>query len=483
MLESTVTRLRRSLATLAVGAMVLQVFLYLAVVFALPDEVMPSWLEGLILGTLPVTVLGLLAMWSVNRRGREVVQTVTTTLRQEVGDLARLRQRTEALQQMATTMSATLSYARVMEMALEASASGFGEQSVPAHAFVGAVFLYDGDTLVPVATLRLASRDAERTLQEAGLVAEAIRLAEPVQTDAPASDPELGRFAAFQDCRTVVCLPLRAAFHIYGVMILGSQTPVTLDESSLEFLRVLSDQTVIALQNAQLHQDLLAEKQRLIDADEEARKELARALHDGPTQSISAIAMQTSFIQSLLRSNPKLALEELAKVEKLARDTAQEVRGMLFTLRPLVLETEGLAAAVEALIKRLQDQTDVRVRLVGGEHGGLLAPNAQGVVFSIVEEALGNARKHARANMIEVRFWKEDGLFVARVQDDGQGFDVDKIMENYSDRGSLGMLNIQERAERVEGSVKLDSRPGRGTAVTLVVPLNANNRREPTHSR
>ncbi len=98
------------------------------------------------------------------------------------------------------------------------------------------------------------------------------------------------------------------------------------------------------------------------------------------------------------------------------------------------------------------------------------------MVFSIVEEALGNARKYSKAKLVEVRLWQEDNLFVARVQDDGVGFDTEAVNRDYSSRGSLGMVNMRERAERIDGSWRLESAPGKGTKVTLVVPLDKHGR-------
>jgi signal transduction histidine kinase len=126
------------------------------------------------------------------------------------------------------------------------------------------------------------------------------------------------------------------------------------------------------------------------------------------------------------------------------------------------------------MIGKLRETDGLNVRLQGGDYGELLSKPAQSVVFSIVEEALGNARKYAKASLVEVRFWQEENLFVARVQDNGVGFDTALVNANYSTRGSLGMVNMQERAERIDGSLRVDSTPGRGTIVTLVVPLDRN---------
>ena len=182
--------------------------------------------------------------------------------------------------------------------------------------------------------------------------------------------------------------------------------------------------------------------------------------------------MRVNFIRSLLERDPEQAQDELDKVEQLARDTSKEIRGMLFTLRPLVLETEGLAAAIETVINRIEETDGLPIRMLGEDAAELLDEKAQSVVFSIVEEALGNARKYSEATQVQVRFWREGDLFVAQIEDNGVGFDVESVNDNYSSRGSLGLVNMHERAERVDGSVRIESQSGKGTRVTLVVPLD-----------
>ncbi len=173
-----------------------------------------------------------------------------------------------------------------------------------------------------------------------------------------------------------------------------------------------------------------------------------------------------------MAKNPKQAFIELKKVEELAKETSREIRAMLFALRPLVLETHGLSAAIEMAMNKIRESAGLDLRLIGGENGDLLNEQAQGIVFYIIEEAMGNARKYSEAKMIEVRLWQEEDLFVARIQDDGIGFDIQSVNANYSSRGSLGMVNMRERAERIDGSLKVDSAPGKGTIITLVVPLS-----------
>jgi signal transduction histidine kinase len=325
----------------------------------------------------------------------------------------------------------------------------------------------------PIARRRFLGDDSRQVIAgKQGVIGASLSQAEPVVTNYPQQDPELQVYKAFRECLTAVCVPLRAGFQLFGAMVIGADTAVHFNREHIDLFKAVGDQAVIALQNAQLYQRLEAEKQRLIAADEEARKELARDLHDGPTQNIAAIAMRMGFARTMIDQDPARAKEELLKVESLAKRTSTEIRGMLFTLRPLILETQGLGAAVDALLRRYSETDGIEMRLIGGENGALLSKHAQVVAFAIIEEALNNARKYAKAGRIDVRFWQTDGLFAAAVRDDGIGFDTYDIDRDYSTRGSLGMVNMRERAERIDGSLRVESSPNSGTTVTLVVPLD-----------
>jgi signal transduction histidine kinase len=433
-----------------------------------------AWLPTILVASLLSTSLVMLVVLIAGNLSARVGEAAREVMEEEYKHLQASDSRARSLQSMASTLRATLSFERVVEAALDVCSEVMQELGVPARAVAGAVFLYDHQQLVPVATRSFIPNDLEARIErEAGIIGKALETAEPTLTHSPGDDPALSRLLTFQKCQTAICIPLRTGFQIFGVLLIGSDRRLQFHPSQLEYFNAVADQAVIALQNAQLYQDLRAEKQRMVQADEEARKELARDLHDGPTQSIAAIAMRINFIRSLIDRDPEQALEELDKVERLARETSQEIRGMLFTLRPLVLETEGLAAAIETVINRIRDAEGLHIRMVGDEQTEILNERAQGVIFSVVEEALGNARKYANATRIEVRFWREGDLFVAQVQDDGIGFDVEDVNDSYSVRGSLGLLNMQERAERLDGSLRIESEPGAGTTVTMVLPLNA----------
>lgn len=457
--------------------LLVQIGAYFFVLGSLLGHNSDNWFPALLISSLTLIGAATLTFYAIDKFGERIHNVATQYFETELRYLRASNNRAKSLQTMASVLRATLSFERVVEEALDVCSLAIEEMGIPRHSLVGAVFLYDGDDLKPVATRRFTSIDQDKRIPgKRGIVGNALAQAEPEVTDSPRQDPELHAFAAFQNCLTAACIPLRAGFQIFGAIVIGSDIAVQFDQEHFELFNAVADQAVIALQNAQLYQRLEAEKQRIIEADEDARKELARDLHDGPTQSIAAIAMRINFIRSLLNKDLAQATGELEKVEELAKQTSKDIRGMLFTLRPLVLETQGLGPAVETVIARIRETDGINMRLIGGEYGDLLNEQAQSVVFPIIEEALNNARKYAKAKVVDVRFWREDNLFVALVQDDGVGFNVQDVNHDYSARGSLGMLNMKERAERIDGSLRVESMPGHGTSVTLVVPLDRHGR-------
>lgn len=451
----------------------LQVALFLLLIVLSDRQSIGEWFTELVLAVLFTLLLGAIALYAVSRARSDVSRDVNLAVGQELRELQSANDRAQSLQRMASTLSATLSFERVVEQSLDVCSLALEEMGIPRESLVGAVFLYDEGLLRPIARRRFPGGDNHQVIAgKKGVVGAALSQAEPVVTNNPQDDPELQVYEAFRECLTAVCVPLRAGFQLFGAMVIGTDTAVHFDSEHVDLFKAVGDQAVIALQNAQLYQRLEAEKQRLIEADEEARKELARDLHDGPTQSIAAIAMRMGFARTMIDRDPARAKEELLKVEALAKHTSAEIRGMLFTLRPLVLEAQGLGAAVDALLRRYSEADGVEMRLIGAENGALLSKQAQVVAFAIIEEALNNARKYSKAELIEVRFWRTGDLFAAAIRDNGVGFDTYDIDRDYSTRGSLGMVNMRERAERIDGSLRVESSPDSGTTVTLVVPLD-----------
>ena len=403
-------------------------------------------------------------------------------LRREVRlDAERQKRRVEnerlrAIYELTSTLTGTLSYRHVLEAALDLSVkalnpemeNGFEDQ------LVSAVLLFMGNSLIVKSSRRFTGADQRLTFEGAeGVLSRALSDGEPVLTQNVGYDPELSRVIALRSCTSSYTMPLRTGLTVYGALLFAHPDPNYFTQERRDLLDVVGRQAVIAIQNARLYQDLVEEKERMVEVQEEARKKLARDLHDGPTQSVSAIAMRINLIRMMLKRAPEKVEGELVRVEELARRTTKEIRHMLFTLRPLVLESQGLRAALESMAEKMSETYDQRVEIdVDDNVIEGLEMGKQGVIFFISEEAVNNARKHARASLISVRLRSiEHSMLLLEIKDNGVGFDVDAVNQNYENRGSLGMINLTERTELINGLLNLDSVPGRGTNVQVFIPL------------
>ncbi|MEW6717603.1 MAG: GAF domain-containing sensor histidine kinase [Chloroflexota bacterium] len=384
-------------------------------------------------------------------------------------------QRVQEIYNLTSALSATLNYQHVLEIALDISNSALVQSDSPSDLLVSAVMMCDKDGYLSVATARRLTPTDRRVHLPGGegLLQRVLEGGEALSMQEPAQDPELSRIVAIRACRSVVCFPLRTGLDVYGVMVFAHPDVDFFIDERREVLSVICDHATVALQNARLYQDLEREKERIIETQEEARKKLARDLHDGPTQSVAAIAMRVNFARRLVERNPQGAAEELYKIEDLARRTTKEIRHMLFTLRPLVLESQGLIAALESMAEKVRETYDQQVIVeVNPSIVDQLDMSKQAVVFYIAEEAVNNARKHAQAEHIWVRLNPVDyDMAQLEIQDDGVGFDVRSVDDSYENRGSLGMVNMRERTELVNGVLQVESSKGQGTRIRVWIPL------------
>jgi signal transduction histidine kinase len=376
-------------------------------------------------------------------------------------------------------MTATLNYQRVLDIALDMSMQALSGSSSAIDQLVCAVLLFaERESKEPVLYVRAARRfmrsDMSGTFPgHEGLLREALDEGAALLTHGISQDPELGRIIALQKCNVSYCIPLRTGLNVYGVILYAHPEPNFFTIANRDVLDIIGNQAMIALQNARLYQDLEQEKERMTEIQEEARKKLARDLHDGPTQSIAAIAMRVNFARRLMERDQNAASDELQKIEDLARRTTKEIRHMLFTLRPLVLESQGLTAAFESMADKMRETYDQNVQVsVDPDLLPELEMGKQGVIFYIAEEAVTNARKHAMADHIWIRLKRiQEDLAMLEIEDDGEGYDVEAVDASYEHRGSLGMVNMRERSELLSGILKIESTKGQGTLIRVLIPL------------
>lgn len=426
--------------------------------------------------TLLIGLVSGLSGWFVMKRLR-------VERRTRLDDEERLRrmesERLRAIYELTSAMTATLSYRRVLDSALDLAYTALNPNPDPDEPdsderLVSAVLLFKDQELLVGAARRFTTADLRVTLRgNEGILKKIIDSGEAALSHDIGYDPELGRIVALRACSSAYCLPLRSGFNVYGAMLFAHPDPSYFTAERRGLLDIIGRQAVIAVQNARLYQDLVEEKERMVEVQEEARKKLARDLHDGPTQSVAAMAMRINLARRIMTRNTEQASDELVKIEELAHRTTKEIRHMLFTLRPLILESQGLTAALHAMAEKMHETYSQNL-IINVDENVLenLEMGKQGVIFYIIEEATNNARKHANAAHIWVRLTSyEQDIALLEIEDDGLGFDVEAVNKSYDNRGSLGMVNLKERTELVNGLLNIDSAPKKGTRVHVYIPL------------
>jgi signal transduction histidine kinase len=378
-------------------------------------------------------------------------------------------------------VTSTLKYQTVLEIALDLGSRVLATPNVPAESLVSAVLLFtqsgtDQPNLAIGTSRHFIQSDLRFVLPgTSGLIGEVISDGLPKGIPDPAKDPELSRFVSLRNCKVAYCLPLRLGLETYGVLLFAHPDPNFFTPSKCELLDIISHQSVIAIQNARLYSDLQREKEQMIEIQQQEHRKLARDLHDGPTQSMAAIAMRINFARRLLERDPKATGDELLKIEELARRTTKEIRHMLFTLRPLELESQGLIGALKAMAEKTHETYDQNVIVEAEERVvSHLEMSRQTIIFYIAEEAINNASKYAQANHIWVRMRDYDqDLIMLEIQDDGVGFDRQNAEIASEKRGSLGLRNMSERTEMMNGVFHLESAEGKGTKIQVLIPLTS----------
>lgn len=274
--------------------------------------------------------------------------------------------------------------------------------------------------------------------------------------------------------RNILCVPLQIKGQTIGVLeVVNKRSPTGFDEEDQELLLTLASQAAIALENARLYKELREERDRILSAQEEVRREIARNLHDGTVQLLASIAMNLSHVRRLLTYNPDEVEAELDNIEDLVQRAIREARMLLFELRPLVIETRGLGAALETHVARLNQSSGPPIHLSLPEELPELAPPVARTLFAIIQEAINNARKHAQeATGIWVTVTPTETHLEVEVRDDGPGFDLEEVKARYDELGSLGLVNMRERAELIDAQLVVESKPGAGTRVRVRVPLH-----------
>jgi PAS domain S-box-containing protein len=279
--------------------------------------------------------------------------------------------------------------------------------------------------------------------------------------------------------RSVIHVALMAGDAQVGTLGLASTTPQAFDEEALDIAREVGAELAVAVSQMRLRQAVsdraeelarVAEERqqmlrRVVRAQEEERERVALELHDGLGQILTSISLFASDLSQ------EIAVEtrpRAMRVNELALKAIADSRQLVWSLRPPELERLGLVPALRRLVDDVS-MPDLTVDLLEEIGDARLEPEAEAVIYRVVQEAVHNAQKHADASAISILLQRHDGQLTTLVEDNGRGFDPAAIPAG---RG-LGLIGMRERAELVRGSLVVESGTDAGTRVRLLVPIGA----------
>jgi signal transduction histidine kinase len=250
-----------------------------------------------------------------------------------------------------------------------------------------------------------------------------------------------------------------------GTLTVSARSPrETLSSADVQLLTDLTRYVASLAHVLALSEELRASRERLVTAREEERRRLRRDLHDGLGSALAGFTLQAEVAADLVESAPDSARRKLAELKRGLKVVTDDVRRLVFELRPPSIDELGLADAIREQAGRLSDQGRLEVTVrVQGELGSMPAA-VEVAAYRIITEALTNVTRHARARHCEIRIDASDSFHV-EIRDDGVGMPKEL-------RLGIGLSSMRERAEELGGSFELRSNPVGGTVVRVSIPLS-----------
>jgi len=447
-------------------------------IYLVGADQMQTLVEPYTIPALLVTLLTLMAgVWVYveyeKTSGHRDALSNLARLREE--QISEMRERADALSKMTDRLNSTSNIKKILDASLDLgdwSLRRKGEKRAARVISLAFLVRASDESLYMVNSRGLPYTDDNRVIAgKGGIVGKALDECVTIIGKDASKDPELSTINAFFGIRSVLCIPLRAKFDNFGVLLYGSDRPNAFNEDHIDTLNMIGIQTAVALQNAYLYNTLIEEKERIIQLEEAGRKALVRDLHDIPAQTIAAVKMRINIIQRLMERDPAQVPKELKEVEEMAQRANEEIRHILSSLNPLALESQGLKAALDQFAERVRKpplNQKINMR-VNSEAETYLDKTKQGAVYYLIEEAVGNACKYAEAQLINVAVGRKGNVMVIQIEDNGKGFDVNA--RNNDGRDHFGMHNMRQRAETLDGTLDMRTAPGQGTTIVVRFPI------------
>jgi signal transduction histidine kinase len=251
---------------------------------------------------------------------------------------------------------------------------------------------------------------------------------------------------------------------IIGVLVMFLCGLALAFATALQILR-LEDQMLAHLTEVtHARQELRKLSARLVDTQENERKNISRELHDAVGQSMSAAQFELHGLGLALAPHPEALRVRVDRIRELVECSVAMVRNMALLLRPSMLDDLGLSAALEWQANQVSRATGLSIQMIADDLPGELPEEHKICIFRVVQEALNNVCRHARASSVVITMVASDAGLSVAIRDDGRGFVKSRGM-------GLGLIGMQERVEGLGGSLAIHSNPGKGTSIDVSLPL------------
>jgi signal transduction histidine kinase len=225
---------------------------------------------------------------------------------------------------------------------------------------------------------------------------------------------------------------------------------------------------------ARLHEErttiLREQLARVTAAQEEERQRIARELHDGVGPALASLNIRLRTARKLLDQDHPAA-EEIEELAELAQTNIQDIRRLVYDLRPAILDELGLVPALKEYVARYEKDQKLEVILSLPAGDERLPAPLETALFRVIQEALANAARHARAQRVEIALRWDNNQVSACISDDGQGFDLEEAQTQARQGGHLGLWSMRERMEQLGGQFEVHSASGQGTTIKIKVPI------------
>jgi signal transduction histidine kinase len=246
----------------------------------------------------------------------------------------------------------------------------------------------------------------------------------------------------------------------------------------IKFLQAISNQTALAIENLQLMEqaknqakNLKALSSQILEIQEKERKKIALDLHDEISQNLAAIRLNLESALKLLEKDPKESQKKLAQTEELTKENIQKTRDILMDLRPPLLDDFGLTPALRSYLEDFSQKTGIEVEFSSNRILKKIKSEFQTILFRIIQEGLTNVLKHAKAKKIDIDLGQKNSRIYLKIEDNGIGFDVEKVLGQFTPSFGMGILGIKERVKLLKGNFVIRSKIDKGTRIEINFPL------------